>query len=96
MNHWYGIRIPATFASEEAWFEINQYAGRLLLVWGIVIAGTAIVGTFLKKKDWIVYNWIAVVVVAGGLAIVLVKVMKHARKYKKSEQPSPPPRLVRG
>jgi len=46
MNRWYGVRIPAAFESEAAWFDINHYGGRLLFIWGLVIAATAIVGWF--------------------------------------------------
>ncbi len=80
MNHWYGVRIPASFASEEAWFDINRYGGRLLLAWGLVIAATAIGGAFLERKDWVAYNWTALVIILGGLTLVVVKVLAYARK----------------
>jgi uncharacterized membrane protein len=82
MNPWYGVRLPATFASEKGWFDINHYAGRLLFFWGCAIAGMAIIGAFLERKNWVAYNCIAFVVIAGGLALVLVKVLKYARKHK--------------
>lgn len=84
MNHWYGVRIPAAFVSEEAWLAIDHYGGCLLLFWGIVIAGTAIVGAFLDKKDWITYNWTALVIVIGGLAFVVAKTYWYARKWKRA------------
>ena len=34
-NHLYGIRIPAAFASEEAWYRINRHGGFCLLGFGI-------------------------------------------------------------
>lgn len=80
MNHWYGMRIPAAFESEDAWFDINQYGGRLFLVWGLVIAATAIVGAFVEKKNWVTYDWAALVVVVVGLAIVVMKVSSYARR----------------
>ncbi len=80
MNHWYGVRIPAAFASEEAWFAINRYGGRLLLVWGLAIAATAIGGAFLERKDWVTYNWTALVIILGGLALVVVNVLAYARR----------------
>ena len=36
-NHVYGVRIPKAFQSEEAWYEINAYGGRLLLVYGALL-----------------------------------------------------------
>jgi uncharacterized membrane protein len=80
MNHWYGVRIPASFASEEAWFDINRYGGRLLLAWGLAIAATAIGGAFLERKDWVAYNWTSLVIILGGLTLVLVKILAYARK----------------
>ena len=79
MNRWYGVRIPAAFESEERWFDLNRYGGRLLLRWGASIAATAVVGAFLEKKDWIAYNWSALVVIMGGLAIVVLKIHSHAK-----------------
>ncbi len=34
-NRVYGIRIPAAFASEEAWYRINRHGGFCLLAFGI-------------------------------------------------------------
>jgi hypothetical protein len=33
-NRWYGLRIPATFADEEVWYEANAAMGRDLIVLG--------------------------------------------------------------
>ncbi|HVU16104.1 MAG TPA: SdpI family protein [Candidatus Didemnitutus sp.] len=87
MNDWYGVRIPASFASEDAWFDINHYGGRLLLFWGLTIAGTATVGAFLEKKEWITYNWVALVVIVGGLAVVIAKIYGYARARKGANRP---------
>ena len=40
-NHWYGIRIPKAFQSDELWYDINEYGGRQLATWAIpmIIAG---------------------------------------------------------
>ncbi len=37
MNRWYGIRIPKAYESEENWYEINAYGGKLLLVYGLAL-----------------------------------------------------------
>ena len=34
-NHLYGFRVPATFADEHVWFEMNARAGRHMIVIGI-------------------------------------------------------------
>src|SRR5512141_3345449 len=37
-NDWYGIRIPAAFASEEAWYRINRHGGKSVLGMGVAVA----------------------------------------------------------
>jgi hypothetical protein len=92
MNQWYGVRIPAAFESEDAWFDINQYGSRLLIVWGAVIAATAFVGAFLKRSAWLAYDWTALVIVIAGLLFVVRSVYRYARHRKMSNQaPLPTP-----
>jgi len=78
-NHWYGVRIPAAFESEEAWFDINHYGGRLLLFWGIAMAVTAAVGVLPEKEGWAFYDWAALAINMSGLAAVLAKVYRYAQ-----------------
>ena len=44
MNHLYGIRIPASFKSEQSWYDINAYGGRKLAACSWIITGAGIVG----------------------------------------------------
>jgi uncharacterized membrane protein len=83
MNPWYGVRIPEAFKSEERWFEINQYGGRLLLWWGISIAVIAGIGLPLAKKYWILYSFSALGIILGGLGIVTIRIFRYAAKTKK-------------
>jgi uncharacterized membrane protein len=80
MNHWYGVRIPAAFTSEAAWFDLNRYGGRLLLIWGLTIAATAAVGAFLAKRDWVTYDWTSLVIIVGGLVVTIAKIYSRARR----------------
>lgn len=80
MNGWYGIRIPAAFKSDDAWYELNRYGGWLFLVWGLSIVATSIAGALVSKSGWIAYNFIALVVIVGGLVTVLSLIYRHARK----------------
>jgi len=88
MNPWYGVRIPAAFESEERWFDLNRYGGRLLFLWGLCIAATALVGAQLRKNAWVAYDWAALVIVMGGLALVIALIFRHAGKKNSGGRPS--------
>jgi uncharacterized membrane protein len=34
-NQMYGIRLPQAFESEEAWYAINRFGGKRLIVWAV-------------------------------------------------------------
>lgn len=85
MNPWYGVRIPAAFASEERWYDINAYGGRLLLVFGVVFALTAGAGLALGKGCATAYYWTATAVVVIGLAAVIGLTLRYAAKGKSAD-----------
>lgn len=47
MNGWYGMRIPKSFKSEENWYKINEYGGKLFIYWSIPILLIGIISLFL-------------------------------------------------
>jgi uncharacterized membrane protein len=47
MNALYGVRIPKAFESEEAWYAINEYGGRILLKSGFVWIASGVVALVL-------------------------------------------------
>lgn len=79
-NRWYGVRIPASLASDEAWFDINAYGGRALLPLGGLLAVTASVGAFVPRAHWVTYNQVALVVIGAGLATFLFVVLRYAKR----------------
>jgi uncharacterized membrane protein len=36
-NRWYGLRVPATFADEQVWYDANAVAGRDLIALGALL-----------------------------------------------------------
>ena len=80
MNHWYGVRIPAAFVSETAWYDINAYGGRLLWRWGWAIMITALGGAVLERNYWVAYDWTSLVISMGGLAWVMLKIFRYPRR----------------
>lgn len=47
MNRWYGMRIPKSFESEENWYKINEYGGKIFIYWSIPIILIGIISLFL-------------------------------------------------
>jgi uncharacterized membrane protein len=37
MNNYYGVRFPAAFASDEAWYRINRHGGKCFAGYGAVL-----------------------------------------------------------
>lgn len=78
-NPWYGIRIPAAFESDERWYAINRYGGRLFLRWGIWVVLVALSGFPLPRPWWVVYDLASAVPILGGLVLVLSYINRYAR-----------------
>jgi uncharacterized membrane protein len=78
-NRWYGVRLPESFASDEAWFDINAYGGRCLMIFGAVVAVTAATGSQVSRAHWSTYNWSALGVIGGALMVLVVVVLRYAR-----------------
>jgi hypothetical protein len=36
-NRWYGMRVPATFANEQVWYDANAVAGRDMMALGAAL-----------------------------------------------------------
>ena len=51
MNKWYGVRVPKSYSSEKNWYQINEYGGRLLLYWSVVIILIGIISLILPPLD---------------------------------------------
>jgi hypothetical protein len=43
MNHLYGFRFTKSFASDENWYSINHYGGKLFLYWSLPIIAAGLV-----------------------------------------------------
>ena len=57
MNRWYGMRIPKSFKSEENWYKINEYGGKIFIYWSIPIVLIGIISLFLPPSDCVKTNF---------------------------------------
>ncbi len=80
MNRYYGIRIAKAFKSDENWYDINAYGGKLLLFYGLflIFFGIAAQGLAPSPKS----IWMAVFIVGPLLVIfpLLSLVNGYARR----------------
>lgn len=77
-NIWYGFRIPASFASEEAWERINRHGGRCLLWYALaqVLLGVAALAFWPRERvAWMVWT------MAFAPQILLVPMLICAFRY---------------
>ncbi|EDL66317.1 SdpI family protein [Bacillus sp. SG-1] len=54
MDSWYGVRLPRSFESEEAWYQINKFGAKVMMVWAIPQLFLGIIVLFLPplREPW--------------------------------------------
>lgn len=55
MNAAYGVRFPSSYQSDEAWYNINKYGAKQLIIWSIPLFITAIIAAFLQELSELVH-----------------------------------------
>lgn len=80
MNRVYGIRIKASFESEQRWYDINAYGGSCMAAWSwpIIIAG--VVGFFIPFKYIAFYGLGSAVVALFAAIVPLIQVLRMSRR----------------
>jgi hypothetical protein len=79
MNHFYGVRIRASFESDRRWYDINAYGGRLLAIGSLPIVAAGLAGLFLPV-DWLLpYACAATAVTLVSLFVPLVLILRWSR-----------------
>ena len=79
MNRFYGIRIPQAFVSDERWYDINAYGGRLLARWSCPIIVAGIVGFLLPLRFFPAYAITAAVILLISILVPLIQIIRWAR-----------------
>ena len=80
-NWVYGVRFRASFASDEAWYAINRYGARQLMLWSslLVILGGVVLLLPLENRPWLP---IALVLLPAALLLPpCVLSYRYARRY---------------
>ena len=80
MNHFYGVRFPQSFRSDKAWYEINVYGGKALLIATIPILLTGLYGLVAAPKASGLYSLIYTGVLVLSLTIASLLSYLKARR----------------
>ncbi len=51
VNSWYGIRFQKSYESDQAWYDINAYGGRIMVYAGILMVLVGILSLFVNMES---------------------------------------------
>lgn len=102
MNHVYGVRLPKSFVSDDNWYEINAYGGKLLLALGIFLLAFSLVVRALWPAPSDTLTLILMIVPLPGLIPVLILITLFSSRLpgrgptdEQSEAPQKAPKHTR-
>ena len=79
MNAFYGIRIRASFQSEQRWYDINAQGGKLFAKWSALIIVAGLIGFIVPTGLFLFYVPAAAVVVLLAILMPLIQVVRWAK-----------------
>ena len=79
MNAFYGIRIRASFQSEQRWYDINAQGGKLFAKWSALIIVAGLIGFIVPTGLFLFYVPAAAVVVLLAILMPLIQIVRWAR-----------------
>ena len=85
MNRWYGIRTRKAFASEENWYAINAYGGKLFFVFGAFLLAVAWFGRDLLSDPRDSLTPLVMLLPLVGLVPVFVLIRAYSRRLTDGE-----------
>lgn len=80
-NSLYGARFPESFQSDDAWFAINRFAGKRMIIWSMPIIILGVIAFFLPLQG---NTTLALTLAFAPLTFVLIPVLeswRFARRY---------------
>jgi uncharacterized membrane protein len=81
-NALYGFRVPSTLSDPSLWYQVNRYAGRRLLVVGVLAVVGAVGFSWIPGIGVDAYALDCLAVVGSGLLVGLAKSFHYLRVSK--------------
>jgi uncharacterized membrane protein len=88
-NRWYGLRVPATFADRQVWFDANAIAGRDLMVLGVLVLLAALVLPRVSSLPEAAYAGVCAALLGVGALVMTVRGWRAANRLLRERQGSP-------
>jgi len=85
-NRWYGLRVPATFADRQVWFDANALAGRDMIVLGVVLAAVSLLLPRVARLPEPVYTVICGVLLGVGALVLTVRGWRAANRLQQTRR----------
>jgi uncharacterized membrane protein len=79
-NRWYGLRVPATFADEQVWYDANAVAGRDMMVLGAVMVVVALALTRVPGLSLSAYAGVCAGILGVGSLVLAVRGWRLANR----------------
>ncbi len=84
-NGVYGVRLSQSFRSADAWYAINRYGGRRLIIWAVPLIVVGLISFFLPLQS---RPALALVLGIAPLIFVLIPAWESWRFARRYEAPS--------
>ena len=79
-NRWYGLRVPATFADRQVWYDANALAGRDMIVLGVAVAAVSLLLARIVRLPEPLYAGICAGLLAVGAMAMTVRGWRAANR----------------
>jgi hypothetical protein len=88
-NRWYGLRVPATFADQQVWYDANAVAGRDMIVLGAVIGVVGLALPHVANVSPSEYRGICAGLLGVGSVFLAVRGWLLANRLLRQRRPGP-------
>jgi uncharacterized membrane protein len=87
-NRWYGLRVPATFADRQVWYDANEIAGRDLMTLGIALILASLLLPRLVSLTQATYGAVCAALLGVGALVMTVRGWRAANRLLRERRDS--------
>lgn len=82
-NRFYGVKFRECYQSDEAWFAINHFGGKRLLLWSIPIVLLGIVTLFLPLRLHPLLTLVCATLLFAFVLIPTIEIARFAKTFRR-------------